>query len=473
MTNRPSLGQVRWPLLAAIGAAVVACIFSINVGTSLAGSYLRYESLPVRLAYLGLLAVPVWLLRNDRDRDRVVAAFVAGTAIASMEAIWQQLTAQPFRPDGNIGNAGLLGALIAMAAPLAISRALRNDFFVVAWWIFAAALVGGLLVSTSRAGGLGAVAGCAVLVVMKARGRALRIVAPASAGLVALGLAAILFIQPLRELNGDPGPARQHLWTDGVSMFLARPITGWGEDATGLAFGRFLTGAWSGPLVTFDRIHNGVLDVAVTQGLLGLIALGAVIAVVARGAWRRRFSDSVAPLAAACAGYTVWVFFNFDWAPATGAFWLLLGTCWSGVRAAESDRHPAPSSNPVARAIGAILLALLAAALASGPLLAEVSYFKGDLDLAVRADPLQAQYHRALGENLTRQGYDFDGLQELRLAGALGDSDPGFWVELGDQELHLGNPKAARADYQMALTIDPFWQAAQQRLAGSSAPVPT
>src|ERR1051325_11276090 len=89
LAERPSLGRLRWPLVAAAVAATLACVFSINFASSLAGSYLRYESLAVRLAYLGLLAVPVWLLRDDRDRDRVVAAFVIGTAIASLEALEQ------------------------------------------------------------------------------------------------------------------------------------------------------------------------------------------------------------------------------------------------------------------------------------------------------------------------------------------------------------------------------------------------
>src|SRR5439155_70125 len=98
--------------------------------------------------------------------------------------------------------------------------------------------------------------------------------------------------------------------------------------------------------VTFDRVHNGVLDTAVTQGVLGVVALGVVIGVVAHGAWKHRQSDSVGPLAAACVAYSVWVFFNFDWAPATGAFWLLLGTCWS---AASATPTPVCTSSSATR----------------------------------------------------------------------------------------------------------------------------
>jgi len=49
-----------------------------------------------------------------------------------------------------------------------------------------------------------------------------------------------------------------------------------------------------------------------------------------------------------------------------------------------------------------------------------------------------------------------------------------MYVELGDEELQQGDAAAARADYKMALAINPFWQPALQRLSGSgSASLPT
>ena len=471
--DRPSLGRLRWPLVAAAAAAALAFGFSVSPATSFAGSYLRYESLPLRLAYLALVAVPVWLLRDDRSRDRLVAAFVLGTSIASLEALQQLVTSAPFRPDGNVGNAGILAALIAMAVPLAISRALRGGLFVFAWWLGVVALGAGLYASTSRAGGLGVLAGCAALVVFRLKGRSALLAAAGAGGLVALALLAIL-LSPLRELNGDPGPARIHLWSDAIGMLIARPLTGWGEDSTGIALGRFLTGQWAGPYVTFDRVHNGPLDIAVTQGVLGVVALAVVIGVVGHGAWRHRRYDSVGPLAAACVAYTVWVFFNFDWAPATGAFWLLLGTCWSAIRAAEGGNPPEQTTVPTWHALSAVGLALVATALAAMPVLAEAWYANGRADLAVRVDPFQSQYHRALGESLIAQGDQSAGVRELALAGRLGTSDPGLFVELGDEELQRGDAAAARADYEMALAINPFWQPALQRLSGTGGlPLPT
>jgi O-antigen ligase len=473
----PGLGRMRAPLIAAAAAALLAFAFSVSWPVSLVGSYTRYESLPIRLGYLGLLAAPVWLLRDQRSRDRVIPAFVIGTTIAGVEALYQQLLLVnhliDYRPDGNLGNANLLGALLAMAIPLAVARGLRGGPFVVAWWAGVALMAAALLASTSRSGGLGALAGCLALAVFKLKGRRALIGAMVAFAVVGVALLAIFF-SPLRLLNDDPGPARLHLWPDAIHMIAARPLTGWGEDMTGLVYGRFLSGDWS-PEV--DRAHSGPLDIAATQGLLGLGALGWVLFNLFRGAWHWRFAESVGVLAAACIGYSVWVLFNFDWAPATGAFWLLAGTAWSGVRAAETENglHTSAAGEPTKRrrtlgAVGAVILAVGVAWTAAMPVLADVWYHQSRLDLSVVVDPLQGRYHWALGEGLVAIGSASRGLNQMLLAARLGESDPQLYVDIGDVEQGLGRSAEARAAYQMALRIDPFYRPARERLAGIGLP---
>ena len=468
----PSLGAARMPLAAAAGAALLAFAFSVNWPVSLVGSYTRYESLPIRLAYLGLFAASVWLLRDKSARDRVVPAFVLGTAIASIEALWQELLLSnhliDYRPDGNLGNANLLGALLAMAIPLAVDRGLRGGRFLVAWWLGVVVMAGALVATTSRSGGLGALAACLALVVFNLKGRTALAAGAVGSLVVGVALLAILF-SPLRLLNDDPGPARLHLWSDAIHMIAARPITGWGEDATGLVYGRFLSGDWA-PQV--DRAHSGPLDIAATQGVLGLAALAWVLFMLFRGTWRWRFQESVAALAAGCLGFSVVVLFNFDWAPATGAFWLLAGTAWSAVRAAEgkasvrATRESAwlPSWRPFRSVVA---LAVVGAVVWFGalPVLADVWYYNGRLDLAVAADPLQGRYHWLLGQSLVQTGPSSRSLDEMLLAGRLGESNPQLYVDIGDAEQRLGRAAEARAAYRMALTIDPYYAPALKRLA--------
>ena len=475
----PTLGPLRWPLIAAGAAALLAFAFSVSLPLSLEGSYTRYESLPIRLAYLGLLAVPLWLLRDQVSRDRVITAFVIGTTIASAEAIGQQTALNigfiTFRPDGNLGNANLLGALLAMAIPLAFARGLRAPRFGVLWWVALALMAAALVAATSRSGGLGALAGCLAVIVFMLKGKTALAGAGVAIVIVGAGLALIV-ASPLRFLNDDPGPARMHLWTDAIHMIASRPLTGWGEDATGLVYGRFLSGDWA-PEV--DRAHSGPLDIAATQGVVGLVALAWVLVTLMRRFWRWRFAGSIGPLAAACVGYTVWVLFNFDWAPATGLFWLLAGVAWSGVRAAESEHGLASSGTReqalTVRAAGAAIAVTLAAGavwLGMMPVLADVWYYQSRLDLSVIVDPLQGRYHWNLGQGLMASGSASRGLTQLELAAKLGEANPQLYVDLGDAEQRLGRTTEAQGAYRMAVLIDPYFKPARDRLAGKGVPPP-
>src|SRR5207253_9276417 len=120
------LRPLRWPLLAMAGAAVLAGAFSINPWLSLAGAYTRYESLPVRLAYLGIFAGTAALAWRRQARTRVLRLFVAGCGVAAAEAVFQAAAHQLARPDGNLGQPGLLGGLLAMAIPGALQLGLQS-----------------------------------------------------------------------------------------------------------------------------------------------------------------------------------------------------------------------------------------------------------------------------------------------------------------------------------------------------------
>ena len=480
--DRSPLGPLRWPLVAAAAAALLAFAFSASWPLSAIGSYTRYESLPMRLAYLGLLAVPVWLLRAPRTRAFVPIAVIAGATVCALWAISQ--TGAPFRPDGNLGNANLLGALIAMAMPLCVSQMFRPGWAAIGAWICAPVMVWGLILSTSRSGAIAALAGCLTLVALSLRGRYAAVAAAAGAVVVAAAVVVVV-VSPLRDLNGDPATARADLYPDAVRMIAARPITGWGEEATGLVFGRFLSANYANG-VTFDRAHSGPLDLGATQGIAGLLATGWLLFVVGRRLWAGRFEVSDArvrrrliasvpagSVAAALVAYSVWVLFNFDWSPVTGLFWLLAGTGWSMAAVQEGAAPAGEAAVRTARATlqrlaGALALVAIAVAFGALPVLAEAWYSNGRPDLAVQADPLQAQYRRALGEALIQQGRQAEGLQQLRLAASLGETDPAMYVELGDAELAAGDVDAARADYRQALVIDPYWAPARKRLSGSS-----
>jgi hypothetical protein len=442
------------PCLAVAVAALLAVAFSVNPWVSVAGSYLRYESVVVRLGYVLLFCSSVWLLTGPGARGLVVTLFLAACGICAAEAIWEYYAFQHNliwglpRPDGNLGNAGLLGCVLAMALPLALWRVLSGGVFWPAWGFLFLVLTAGLLVSTSRAGWLAALLGCGLVVAARAPRRIL----PAIGGLAVLTVAGALWVLlgPLGALHADPSTVRVDLWARVLPMVLARPLVGWGEDTFGLVFGQYAHGYLPG--VIFDRAHSQPLDLAAAQGVLGLLAnawfwVAFFVLTIRSGRWREE--DRPALLAAVVA-YWLWAVVNFDWAPATGVVWLLAAACWSPAEVAAPRRIPLPAG--VAAAGVALAVAVVFGVL---PVLADAAYYRGDDRMAATLDPLQARYHRVLGEQLVAQGRLADAAIELRRAGDLGEDDAQVWVELGEAETRLGHRAQATAAYARARQLDP------------------
>jgi O-antigen ligase len=453
VAGRRSLGALRWPVLAVAAAAVLAAALSVAPAVSLAGAYGRYESLPVRLAYLGLFCGAAWL----GERRRTVAAFLLGCGIASVEALYQAATHALPRADGNLGNANLLGALLAMALPLAADRARAATPAARRGWVaLAALLAAGLVASTSRSGWLGAVLGLAVVAALAVPRRRLWIVLVAGVAALAVAGGAVA-LTPLRNLNGDTGEARPEVWHDALAVVAERPLVGWGEDTLGLVLGRHQTGDWA-PGHNFDRAHSLPLDLAASQGVLGLAAcvwlFGAWWFVVLRrragpGSWGAE--PGVAGIAGAAAAYLAWALVNFDWAPATAALWLLAGSAAGGPPGRVADG--APSRRGWRYLLGGAL-AVVGLAVALPAQVADVLYYQGEPRRAAALDPLQPAYWAAQGN-----------LDGLRRAALLGDPNPSTYVALGDAEAHAGNQAAATAAYRRALALYPFDTAALQRLS--------
>src|SRR5207248_1518587 len=155
------------------------------------------------------------------QRDAVAIAFVVGTSIVAFKAWLQWFFHAPFRPDGDLGNANLLAALIVMAIPLAIERGRRSAYLAPAWAVAIVVMVAGLVVTTSRSGFLGLIAGTLTLIALSMPARLLR-AAGAFAALAVGAAAAFILFSPLRALNNDPPELRLNLWRDAIRMVAAR-----------------------------------------------------------------------------------------------------------------------------------------------------------------------------------------------------------------------------------------------------------
>jgi len=457
------LGSLRLPLVAVALAAIASAFTSILPSLSLVGGYGRYESAPMRLAYVGLLAGAARL----GERERTTGAFLAGCAIVAVEAVYEAATHALPRPDGNLGQPNLLGALLAMAIPLGLdlvrtaARPARR-----AWLALLALLAAGLLVSVSRSGWLGALAGTCVFAVFLVPRRRLLVALGGGGALLAVAVAVVL-LTPVRDLNQDTGVARVGVWRDSLAAVAARPVLGWGEDTLGMVFGRYQTADWE-PGHNFDRAHSMPLDLAASQGAVGLLASTWLLVCWWLGMWRHRERPGAAGMAGMAAAYLAWSLLNFDWAPVTALFWLLLGAGWGDVvagadpapvaRAPATRRRP-PPRRAAWRVAAAAALALVGLGLAVPPQVADLQLYAGRPAAAAAWDPLQPHYWAAIGDPAG-----------LRRAAALGDTDPTTYVALGDAETRAGDRSAALAAYRQALERYPYDAEARQRLAAPAGP---
>jgi O-antigen ligase len=347
------------PLAAFVLSAALSTVLAVNVGVAVLGASLRYEGL-VTIACYALL---FWLAADALDAESargVLRALLAAGFVAAMLGIVQSIvgsilvggapaeTALTFggslRATSTFGNAYGLGGLLAMVLPLAVhelaSARSAADRVVAANVV---AVVGlGLVPTYSRAAWLGAVLGVALVAGRPAaaliRGRspaAVVGVATAASLLCALAVLGIARVAPpwagaaaaraasLADPTQGSGATRLHLWSDTLHLVAARPLVGWGPDTFGLVYPRFQTGDWT-PGFLVDKAHSDLLQVAATQGLIGVAGYVGILAMFGLAWWRGRARTGATALLGAWLAYQVPLQVDFSWLPSAAPAWLLM-----------------------------------------------------------------------------------------------------------------------------------------------------
>ena len=225
--------------------------------------WLAVSLLPAFLALPSAVA-RCWREEEARRRGLLAVAIVAGlagtTAIAGM--VWQG-SARAAQP---LGNAVVLGSVLATLTPLVLAVALsaRGRLRVVAWAALACA-VAGLLGTRSVAAIAAVVVGAAIAL---PHGRRRWLLVPLVAGVLVLGP------RLGRLATGEDGSlqARTSYWLGGLRGIAERPLFGWGPGATAWTlapFARPRPGA-NPPGEAIADLHSLPLQLGYELGLPGL-----------------------------------------------------------------------------------------------------------------------------------------------------------------------------------------------------------
>jgi len=363
------------PLFVFTFSACVATAFSINPAFSLRGDFARGESFFTIITYVLLCLSFAFFIETFEQTRALIRALCIATAFIALYGIIEFLCLQAFgisplqhlRPpelrqpfiSATMGNANFLGRFLVLVLPLfaagaATAAGARRTLL----WASGGVLACTALVLTySRASMVGLAVGVTVFIILtRASGPALRrrmllLLGAGCVMTVVIGLISNALsgsgphaffntmssraISALDVRQGDGLGTRLFTWQHSIPVIVERPWFGHGPDTgfDALIQVNFEKAARFNTIEILDRIHNNYLDIALTQGLIGLGAYLAVLVIFMRGMLKTIRAPDTHPearmllcgLFSGFAGCLVNDVFTFSTVSVSMTFWSLIG----------------------------------------------------------------------------------------------------------------------------------------------------
>ena len=502
------------PLLALLASAAISTVLAENQNVAIFGTYSRYDGLLTLITYAGLFWLSVQTLSGADEARTLLRVLLASgylvAAIAILQSVGDSLRMGYFEyAFGTMGNSNVLGAFLAMVLALGLGELVAAESASARVLIVNVLIVAGLalVLSGSRSAWLGTALGAAIVVAGARRAGARLRVAFALAGIVgamlvvALGAGLILHggfeferqlvARALTVFNPSQwGASRLHIWQDSLHLIASRPLAGYGPDNFGLVYPRFETGDWGLTNVGFhqqiDKAHAETLQVAATQGLLGLAAYLWMLVAFGRSFWAGRRSPGAVAVFAAFVAYQVTIQLNFTALASAFPFWIVVAAGVVAFGAATPARVVIlPWRAPVLTAgvLVAAGLAALAVPLVAFPYVADVQ-LRQALDAGSPADaqtaatlaaslaPEESVYEVEVA-NIAIERHDLNAARVAYLeAIRLGTYNPFVYMNLALVDIQLGRRGEALAAAKSAVELNPFDPASQALVAQLEAPSP-
>jgi O-antigen ligase len=468
------------PMLAYVASAGLSTLLAPNVSLAFFGSYGRLEGFLTIATYAALFWLTVQSVSNPVEGRAVLRAVLAGAFVVSLIAVLQAVagglvagaTSSLARASATFGNSNALAAYLAMALPLGVNEYLRatstSDRILAGNAVAMMAIA--LVLTFGRGGWVGGVVG--VMIVIATAGpshRHFMAMAGAAAGLITAIVLAIALFGPggspiaqstaarflsLLDPTGGTGAIRLHIWKDTLGLIASRPLVGYGPDNFGLVYPMFQTGSWSG-LSLIDESHSEPLQIAATQGILGLAAFAWLSIAFVRFWWKGRNQILASGILGACVGYLLTLLVNFSVVPAALPFWIFLGASAAMLQGDTESRAPTHApyhSRPLWLVAGLLAAALLSVVAIGLPYVADTrlhdaftAFAAGDRgragSLAAEARSLQPQeqMYAATAGNIAMADADWARAREAFMTAAgLGSFDPSVFRQLAIADDHLG-----------------------------------
>ncbi len=494
------------PLLLFVASAALSTVFAENQNVAMFGTYTRYDGLLTLVTFAVLYWLSVQSLADRDDARALIRVLLASAYVVAVVAILQSVHNSieygTFAPAfGSLGNPNVLGAFLALAIAVTTGELMLVESATSRILLANVLAVTGLALalSLSRSSWLATAAAIALLAV--ARPRRLRVLAwlvpivavvlvGLAAGYAAAGKGQLESTLVARIRTGlDPAQierSRAGIWGDSVRLIASRPVVGYGPDNVGLVFPRFQTGDWGftySPATghirqPIDKAHAELLQVAATQGVIGVAAYVFIQLAFLRALWRRRRSDLAVVAGAGWIAYQVVLQLNFTALAAAQPFWIFAAAaitfCDATRIVALEVRHSFSWLSPaIAFAaivlVGGVATPYLADVRVRGAVDADFAGLPRDAQpLAADAQqlaPWESVYAVEVGNIAFEQGAWTSARNAYLRAVDLGTFNAGVYRNLALADRSLGLTDQAKQAARRAVELDPFDPANQALLA--------
>jgi O-antigen ligase/cytochrome c-type biogenesis protein CcmH/NrfG len=484
-----------------VAVELLATATATNRYIAVYGEVGRYLGLTTHLV-LALVAIAIAVGLDYPRRASWLGWVLAGSSVIALGyAVLQAMGNDPIRwtdrnsqlrPFGTFGNPDFYGQFLSAAI---VACAAVAVFLEPARWrirIAAAALAVAsglmLVVTTTRGGVIGVVAGAVVLGALWIRHAGATRTALARFGLAGLAFAAALGVVIFTTQLGDRLVAatnvenvqdRVLIYTAATKIFLDHPIFGVGFENFAVAYPAYADAAGVNGNRTQTSAHNWILHLAATTGIVGLASIAVFLVALGAHVWSRARDPDATALIAATGGLAAFYGSGLVLPGAQSIQWVSWA-CFGVALASDLRTAPnavrllpmrVPFTARVLVLVGLAFVAFLqippldanrAAKTSESSLRAETAQRSVDAArAATTADPGRAVYWNDLGRALELVDDDAGARRAYLEATARSPYTPAFWWNLGRmnglfaEQGEAGAKEAAYEAFRRAIEASP------------------
>jgi O-antigen ligase/tetratricopeptide (TPR) repeat protein len=397
-------------VLSAAGALaawwIVTTVFAVDRATALHGMYGRYNGLLNHLVLVSICLVLASTPMSQRDVEGVARWFAVALIPVALYAVAQEAGLDPIvwpnaRPGSTIGHPVPLAASLSLAVPFLLALAVRETHRPRRWmWLGVLVVFLYVIAATlSRGPWIGLAVSAAVMATIAFRHGLVTFERPriTITGIAAIAIAVTVAVasgsagriasrlEALTHLRSDPSFMDRLVYFDAAGRMLRdHPLAGVGFESFALLYPRYRP--VEGESVPADSlptmVHNGYLQMAVTNGVPALALYLILMTAIGLRLWRtcrRPVADRSGPAArtvifgaalmAALAGYLVQDLSGWLEVSLSAFFWAVLGAAVSFTAAEASEPRRMPAARwRLAGSLTAVCGAIAIASLAVGTL---------------------------------------------------------------------------------------------------------